>query len=154
MSVSLESRVPLLDHRIAELVTRMPPTIRFKGGDTKRIFREAVRHLLPAPIFHRKDKMGFPVPLVEWLRGPLRDFVADILFSPRARQRGLYRVDGVESLIQGERPFGRQLWGLLCLELWFRAFVDGEQSLRPVMPATEVTIYSPSTIIKGANIQS
>ena len=132
MSVSLESRVPLLDHRIVELVTRMPPTIRFKGGDTKRIFREAVRPLLPDAIFNRKDKMGFPVPLVEWLRGPLRDFVADILLSPRARQRGLYRLDGVESLIQGERSFGRQLWGLLSLELWFRAFVDGEHLPQPV----------------------
>jgi asparagine synthase (glutamine-hydrolysing) len=131
MSVSLESRVPLLDHRIAELVTRMPPTARFKGGDTKRVFREAVKHLVPEVIFNRKDKMGFPVPLAEWFQGPLRDFVRDVLLSDRARQRGLYRMDGVERLVSKEAKFGRQLWGLLCLELWFRAFVDGERLPRP-----------------------
>jgi asparagine synthase (glutamine-hydrolysing) len=127
MSVSLESRVPLLDHRIAELVTRMPPTTRFKGGDTKRVFREAVRHLVPNEIFERKDKMGFPVPLAEWFAGPLRDFLHDVLLGSRARQRGIYRMEGVEALLSTERKFGRQLWGLLCLELWFRAFMDGER---------------------------
>jgi asparagine synthase (glutamine-hydrolysing) len=127
MSVSLESRVPLLDHRIAELVTRMPPAIRFKGGDTKRVFREAVRHLLPEAIFQRKDKMGFPVPLGEWSRGPLRDFLRDILLGGRARQRGVFQPEAVEQLIARERSFGREVWGLLCLELWFRAFMDGEQ---------------------------
>ena len=127
MSVSLESRVPLLDHRIADLITRMPPTVRFKGGDTKRVFKEAVRHLLPRAVFERKDKMGFPVPLAEWSRGPLREFVADHLLSQRARERGLYQMDQVESLIAGERPFGRQIWGLLNIELWHRAFIDGER---------------------------
>jgi asparagine synthase (glutamine-hydrolysing) len=131
MSVSLESRVPLLDHRIAELVTRMPPAIRFKGGDTKRVFREAVRHLLPDAIFNRRDKMGFPVPLAEWSRGPLKDFLADILLSRRARERGIFHMEAVEQLVLKERSFGRQVWGLLCLELWFRAFVDGEQLPNP-----------------------
>src|SRR5262245_8043125 len=126
MSVSLESRVPLLDHRIAELVTRMPPTIRFKGGEPKRVFREAVRHVLPEAVFNRQDKMGFPVPLTEWFRGPLRDFLHDVLLSSRARQRGIYRIAEIERLIAREQAFGRQLWGLLSLELWFRAFVDGE----------------------------
>ncbi len=127
MSVSLESRVPLLDHRIAELVTRMPPTTRFKGGDTKRVFREAVRALVPQEIFDRRDKMGFPVPLAEWFAGPLREFLHDTLLSTHARQRGLYKMDGVEKLLGKEQKFGRQLWGLLCLELWHRAFVDGDQ---------------------------
>ena len=127
MSVSLESRVPLLDHRIADLITRMPPSIRFQGGDTKRVFREAVRRLLPAVVLERKDKMGFPVPLAEWVRGPLRDFVADHLLSDRARQRGIYDMAAVEGLMTAERPFGRQVWGLLNLELWHRAFIDGDR---------------------------
>jgi asparagine synthase (glutamine-hydrolysing) len=127
MSVSLESRVPLLDHRIAELVTRMPPAMRFKGGDSKRIFRESIQPFIPESVFTRRDKMGFPVPLSEWLRGPIRDFVHDTLLSDRARQRGIYRASGVERLLSSEATFGRQLWGLLSLELWFRAFVDGEQ---------------------------
>ncbi len=127
MSVSLESRVPLLDHRIADLITRMPPSIRFQGGDTKRVFREAVRQLLPKIVLERKDKMGFPVPLAEWVRGPLRDFVADHLLSDRARQRGIYDMSAVEGLVNAERPYGRQIWGLLNLELWHRTFIDGDR---------------------------
>jgi asparagine synthase (glutamine-hydrolysing) len=134
MSVSLESRVPLLDDRVVDLVTRAPAGIRFSGLGTKRLLREAVRPLLPRVVLRRRDKMGFPVPLVEWFRGPLRDLVGDVLLGERARQRGLYRADGVERLIQGERVHGRRLWGLLCLELWFRAFLDGDRRARRPAP--------------------
>jgi asparagine synthase (glutamine-hydrolysing) len=126
MSVSLESRVPLLDHRIAELVMRMPPAMRFKGGDSKRILRESVGSVLPGPVLTRQDKMGFPVPMTEWLRGPIRDFVGDILLGPRARGRGIYRMEGLEKLVRTEAAFDRELWGVLCLELWHRAFIDGD----------------------------
>ncbi len=127
MAVSLESRVPLLDHRIAELVTRMPPAMRFKGGDSKRIFRESIQSYIPPAVFERRDKMGFPVPLTEWLAGPIRDFVGDVLLGSRARQRGLYQMDGVEKLLAKNASFGRPLWGLLSLELWYQAFVDGDR---------------------------
>ena len=83
--------------------------------------------LLPRVVYERQDKMGFPVPLGEWLRGPLSDFVGDILLSDRARQRGIYRMDAVERLIVKEQRFGRQIWGLMCLELWYRAFIDGDE---------------------------
>ncbi|MGH9817256.1 MAG: asparagine synthase-related protein, partial [Candidatus Acidiferrales bacterium] len=89
------------------------------------------------------DKMGFPVPLAEWFAGPLRDFLHDVLLSARARQRGVYRMEGVEALLAGERKFGRQLWGLLCLELWFRAFVDGERLPRPAI-AEPVPVHARS----------
>ena len=133
MSVSLESRVPLLDHRIIELVSSMAPGVRFKGGDTKRVFRDAVKPILPDSVYNRQDKMGFPVPVGEWFRGPLKDFLGDILLSDRARQRGLYKMEGVERLIVREQRFGRQIWGLLCLELWHRAFIDGDAL--PDMPS-------------------
>jgi asparagine synthase (glutamine-hydrolysing) len=154
MSVSLESRVPLLDHRISELVTRMPPTTRFKGGDTKRVFRDAVKQLLPEAIFSRRDKMGFPVPLSEWLRGPLRGFVNDVLLSPQARSRGIYRVAGVEKLLTHERKFGRELWGLLCLELWFHAFIDGE-GLRHARgeAASAESVVAPSSGSGGRRLE-
>jgi asparagine synthase (glutamine-hydrolysing) len=150
MSVSLESRVPLLDHRIADLVTRMPPTIRFKGGDTKRVFREAVRNLVPEVVRNRRDKMGFPVPLTQWFGGPLRDFVADILLSSRARQRGLYETPAVEALLSREQKFGRQTWGLLCLELWFRAFVDGDQVPRRELMASAAAVSAGGDSKEGA----
>lgn len=127
MAVSLESRVPLLDHRIAELVASMPPKIKYKGGRSKHIFRRVVQHIVPEPILERTDKMGFPVPLNEWYRQePVRGFVHDSLLSMRDRQSGyLERVD-VDSLLKSERAFGRNIWGLLSLELWMQSFVDGQ----------------------------
>ncbi|HLM66566.1 MAG TPA: asparagine synthase (glutamine-hydrolyzing), partial [Longimicrobium sp.] len=93
MAVSLESRVPLLDHRIAELVASVPPGVKYAGGRSKHLFRQVVRHIVPPQVFARKDKMGFPVPLTEWYAaGPVREFVRDTLLDGRARQRGL--VDG------------------------------------------------------------
>ena len=140
MSVSLESRVPILDHRIAELVTTMPPAVRFQGGDSKRVFREAVAAHLPNEVVQRRDKMGVPVPLTEWLRGPIHEFVTDTLLSSRARARGIYKIDGVQQLLRREASFGRQLWGLLSLELWFRAFVDGDRVQRPRSEARPVAV--------------
>lgn len=126
MAVSLESRVPLLDARIAQLVMSMPPALKFGGGRTKSALRDAARRLLPGAVVERKDKMGFPVPLTEWLRrGPVRDFCHDVLLDRRARDRGLFCPEGVERLMEAEAPFGRQLWGALCLELWHRCFIDG-----------------------------
>ncbi len=129
MAVSLESRVPLLDHRIAELVAGMPPKIKYKGGRSKHIFRKVVRDIVPGRILERTDKMGFPVPLNEWYRqNPVREFVCDALFSLKKRQRGFLSSEKVEHLLNSERAFGRNIWGLLSLELWMQAFLDGKQS--------------------------
>ena len=109
MAVSLESRVPLLDTRIAELVASMPPKLKFEGGNTKHVFREALSRSLPAPILERKDKMGFPVPLTEWLRGgPVREFVRDVLLSQRSRERGLFKPAAMARMIHQEQAYGRQ----------------------------------------------
>lgn len=124
MAVSLESRAPLLDHRIAELAASMPPQIKFRGGATKYILRKAIKNIVPGEILKRKDKMGFPVPLSEWFSGELKDFVQNILLSDRARERGIFKTEEVEKAIRRENQFSRQIWGLLCLELWFREFID------------------------------
>ncbi|MGF6555120.1 asparagine synthase (glutamine-hydrolyzing) [Pseudomonas sp. S30_BP2TU TE3576] len=129
MAASIESRVPLLDHRIVEFMARVPPNIKFAGGRMKHLFKESVRNIIPQQIFDRKDKMGFPTPLAAWTKGVARDFVRDTLLSDRARQRGLYNVEAVESALDNEREFGRVVWGLLCLELWHRNFIDGDLSL-------------------------
>jgi asparagine synthase (glutamine-hydrolysing) len=124
MAVSLESRVPLLDPRIVDLIARVPPAIKFKGGEMKYLFKRAIRDLLPPTVMDRKDKMGFPVPLQLWARGKARDFFHDVLLSQRARERGLFNVDAVEKLIHQESAFSRVLWGLLQIELWHRQFID------------------------------
>jgi len=126
MAVSLESRVPLLDYRIAELVAVMPPKVKYKGGRSKHIFREVVQHIVPPEILQRTDKMGFPVPLNEWYRqGPVREFVHDILLGETARQRNLFDTTQVKTLLDSERSYGRNVWGLLSLELWMQIFLDG-----------------------------
>lgn len=124
MAVSLESRVPMLDHRIVELVISMLPRMKFKGAEMKYILKKAVKDILPPMIFERRDKMGFPVPLHIWARNNVRGFFRDILLSQACRERGLFDPVEVEKLIENEDAFGRRLWGLLNLELWFRTFID------------------------------
>jgi asparagine synthase (glutamine-hydrolysing) len=125
MAVSLESRVPLLDTRIVDLVTAMAPPLKFHGGRPKHILKRAVRTLVPHSVLERKDKMGFPVPLKEWMAGgPVREFVADTLLGRRSRERGLYRREALEGMLDHQGVGGRQLWGALCLELWHQTFID------------------------------
>ena len=92
MAVSIESRVPFLDHRIVEFMARIPPNIKFAGGRMKHLFKEVARNAVPSTILDRKDKMGFPTPIVQWTRGVARDFVRDTLLSDRARLRGIYNL--------------------------------------------------------------
>lgn len=124
MSASLESRVPLLDHRIIKLACSIPPRIKFKGGATKHIFKLAATNIVPKKILSRQDKMGFPVPLSQWYKGPLHDYVKDILISDTTRKRGLFNVKKIEHYLDNEVKYGRTIWGLLCLETWFRTFID------------------------------
>lgn len=124
MAHSIESRVPLLDHRLVEFMAALPPRLKFRGAEMKYLFKRAVRELLPPAVVDRKDKMGFPVPLHLWARGPAREFVHDILLSSRTLQRGIVDAGEVRRLLEYEQAFSRRSWGLLNLELWFRTFVD------------------------------
>jgi asparagine synthase (glutamine-hydrolysing) len=125
MAASLESRVPLLDRRIVDLVSKMPAAMKFKGGEMKHLLKKAVKDILPPTIYNRKDKMGFPVPLHIWMKdGEVSEFVREILQSKSAKERGIFNPDKIDLLLNSERPFGRALWGLLSLELWFNQFID------------------------------
>lgn len=125
MAVSLESRVPLLDTRIVDLVTTMPPPLKFQGGRTKHILKKAVRNLLPPVVLERKDKMGFPVPLKEWMRsGPVKELAGDILLSASSLQRGIFKPEALQGMMANQGVGARQLWGALSLELWHRRFLD------------------------------
>ena len=128
MAASLESRVPLLDHRIVELVAAMPPKIKFNGGRSKHIFREVVRPLVPAEIYNRTDKMGFPVPLDEWYREePVRSFVLDTLSSAASSRRRIVRPAMVDAVASGVQVYDRGVWGVMNLELWMQTFIDAPQ---------------------------
>jgi len=125
MAVSLESRLPLLDHRIVDQVFAAPARSRFAAGRPKHLLRCALQGIVPQAILERRDKMGFPVPIYEWFRGELRPFVEDILLGQTTRERGFFNMEAVERCARGERPFGRTVWGLLSLEVWFRLYFDG-----------------------------
>jgi len=126
MSVGLESRLPLMDHRIVELVSSISPSMKFKGGETKALFKEAIKNIVPEEIFNREDKMGFPVPLVKWYDDELKEYIHSILLSDKAKNRGIYNISEIEKAISKEGNFSRVVWGLLCLEIWFRTFIDEE----------------------------
>ena len=124
MAVSIESRVPLLDRRIVDLISRMPAGMKFKGGEMKYLLKKTIKDVIPRKIMNRKEKMGFPVPLHIWAKNEAKGFILDTLLSKNAKERNIVNSKYVEDLISSERPFGRGLWGILCLELWFQQFID------------------------------
>lgn len=125
MAHGLESRVPILDHPLIEFVATVPSNVKFENGNLKHLLRTTFRDILPEKIINRKDKMGFPVPLNEWLAGDLHEFMSDIFSSKKARQREYLNPEfDSRSLISTEGKFSRKLWGLLCLELWQQEFHD------------------------------
>ena len=127
MAVSLESRMPMLDTRIVDLVTTMPPPMKFQGGRTKHILKKAVGNRLPHAVLDRKDKMGFPVPLGRWMQGGVvREFVCDTLLSTRSLQRGIFKPEALHNMMKSQGVGGRQLWGALSLELWHQRFLDAQ----------------------------
>jgi asparagine synthase (glutamine-hydrolysing) len=127
MAFSIESRVPLLDRRIVDLISRMPAGMKFKGGEMKYLLKRTIKDIMPKKIMDRKEKMGFPVPLHLWANNKAKGFILDTLLSKNARERNIINPKYVEELISSERPFGRGLWGILCLELWFQQFIDSPQ---------------------------
>jgi asparagine synthase (glutamine-hydrolysing) len=134
MAASLESRVPFLDTRLVEHVLALPGHVKLPGWRTKVLLREALGDLVPAPILRRR-KMGFPVPLGSWLRGPFSELLNDCILGPRARARGLFHPEPLREMCarhtDGSADHGDKLWLLLNLEIWQRVFLDGEEP-RPV----------------------
>jgi asparagine synthase (glutamine-hydrolysing) len=128
MAASIESRVPFLDHPLVEFTARLPERLKLRGGTTKYILREAMRDVLPSEILTR-GKMGFPVPIGAWLRGPYRGIVDELVLSPRALERGLFdpaAIRGIVARHAAGEDHSERLWSLVNLEIWHRVVVDGE----------------------------
>ena len=125
MAHGLESRVPLLDHPLVELAATIPSNIKFESGGLKHLLKTTFQNDLPGELNQRQDKMGFPVPLSEWMRGELRGFIQDIFHGAKARHREYLNPNfDIQSLIESEGKFTRKVWGLLSLELWQQEFHD------------------------------
>lgn len=121
MAVSLETRVPLLDHRLYELAWRLPTSMRVRGGTGKWLLRQVLRSYVPAELVER-PKMGFGVPIGSWLRGPLRPWAEDLLDERRLRDQGLLDPAPIraawEGHVSGAVDEKYRLWAILVLQAW------------------------------------
>jgi asparagine synthase (glutamine-hydrolysing) len=122
MAVSLEARPPFLDHRVVEFAWRLPRRFRIRGGETKWLLRRVLDRYVPRALVDR-PKMGFGVPLADWLRGPLRDWAEDLL-EPSRLGGGQLDVAAVHRLwsehLDQRRNWSYALWTLLMFEAWRR----------------------------------
>ncbi|MDQ3804357.1 MAG: asparagine synthase (glutamine-hydrolyzing) [Acidobacteriota bacterium] len=127
MAVSLEARVPLLEHKLVEFAARLPASLKMRGAESKYIFKRAVRGLVPDEILDR-PKQGFGVPINDWINRELRERIRDTFRDARTRRRGLVEPAYVDVLLdeheRGRRDHSPALWSLFILELWHRAYAD------------------------------
>lgn len=134
MAHALEVRSPLLDHRVHELAARLPARMKIRGGRTKWALKQlAARQGLPDDLVHRR-KQGFGVPIGEWLRTDLRDWLEELLRDRSTVERGYFRQPVVEQMLtehlDGRAAHDTRLWNLAMLELWHRAWIDRPAQLR------------------------
>jgi len=124
MAHGLESRVPLLDHPLVEFAATIPADIKFEGGNMKHLLKQVFSDSIPEKISHRRDKMGFPVPLQEWFSGELNEFVMDTFSVQASKHRPFIKADAVKKNFGKDARFSRKTWGFLSLELWHQQFHD------------------------------
>lgn len=121
MAVSLEGRIPLLDHRLAEFAWQLPMRLKRRGGTGKWILKEVLYRLVPRQLVDR-PKQGFGVPIEYWLRHELRDWALELLSPRRLRANGLLDADYVEQLVHehlgGRRSWAAQIWTVLMFQAW------------------------------------
>jgi asparagine synthase (glutamine-hydrolysing) len=125
MAVSLETRAPFLDPRVAEYAASLPPEYKLHGSRGKYILKEAVKDLLPRTILQRPKK-GFGIPIAQWLRGRLNPLMNDMLAPQRLQQQGLFDNAYVQKLISehetSKASHHKELWTLLVFQLWYDNF--------------------------------
>jgi asparagine synthase (glutamine-hydrolysing) len=121
MAVALEARVPLIDHRVVEFAWRLPENVKVRNGTSKWLLRQVLNRHVPSELIER-PKMGFGIPLGEWLRGPLRDWAETLLNEQRLRQAGLLDAGMVRRYwadhLDGRRNWQYLIWDVLMLEAW------------------------------------
>ncbi len=124
MNLSLETRVPFLDHRLVEFAWRLPLSMNIRQGQGKYLLRQVLHDYVPKSLIER-PKMGFGIPLDSWLRGPLREWAESLLNESRLRQEGFFNPAPIrkkwEEHLSGQRNWQYHLWGVLMFEMWLES---------------------------------
>jgi asparagine synthase (glutamine-hydrolysing) len=127
MAHSLEARSPFLDQHLMEFMAAVPSALKLRGGTSKYLLKSGFRGILPDEVLDR-PKMGFGIPLANWLRTSLRELLEDTVLSGRALARGYFRQQALQAMVDannaGRGEFQSILWDLLMLELWHRSYID------------------------------
>jgi asparagine synthase (glutamine-hydrolysing) len=124
MSVSLEGRVPLLDHRVVEFAWQLPLSLKYHRGTSKWILRQLLDRYVPPHLIER-PKMGFGVPIENWLRGPLRDWAEGLLDETRVRREGYFDPRPIQTMwkehLSGVRRWHYHIWDILVFQSWLES---------------------------------
>ena len=127
MANSLEARSPFLDHKVIEFAASLPENLKMRRFETKSLLKKAAARLVPREVIYRR-KMGFGVPIGNWFRGEMKNFVREVLLSEKSLTRGIVKPEIVRKYVdehtEARRDYTFQIWTLLMLELWFQKFID------------------------------
>ncbi len=129
MATSLETRVPLIDHKVVEFGFRIPGHLKLRGLTTKWIFKKTMERLLPHQNIYR-SKEGFSIPIKHWLRNELKELLLYYLSESRIQEAGLFNFGPIEHKIErhmeGRENYSHQLWALLVFEIWREKFLKAQ----------------------------